>query len=344
MPRKNKEDYNEYMRNYMKKKNRENKGQPVLDDDFDPSTASVGKPTLNINKAGDLVKQTQELLKNKGSDSDVETDTVLRAIDKYGKYVPLVMQFLQGLQGSVSQYNKKDLAPKIQPPAGWLNSTPMQKLGYKYTRPEWYAAGEAYDAAIESGYTNPQINASYVDPTYGQPAPQDLRQLSRKYPEPPLVNDSKPLNAPAPVPVDDKAGNKKPVQSANGDQSANAENPETPTEENQIVAELQADNLKYLNLGADFINGLSDEEFTNHLKNIEALVEKSKPFIPLIPIQVKGMIVQTSKKDLEDLFKEKCPEKLKIVEKQKLKKKLLELFEELQKVISNPQSGVTVAQ
>jgi len=343
MPRKNKEEYNDYMRNYMKKRTREKKGQPILDNDFDPSSASEGKPVLEINKTGDLVKQTQDLLKNKGSDSDVGDDPILKVIDKYGKYVPLVMKFIEGLQGSMKQYNKKDLTPKIQPPEGWLNSTPMQKLGWKYTRSDWYAAGERYDQAIESGYTNPQVNISNVDSNYSDPQPQNLRQLARKYPEAPLVSDSAPsqnLNTSQPKEKNEKSGDSQPVQSVNGDQSSNIKNSEKEKEKEQsnqakdIVAELQADNVKYIELGADFINGLTDEEFKNYLKNIDDLIEKSKPFIPLLPVQVKGMIIQTTKEDLETLFKEKCPEKFKVVQTQKQKNKLLELFESLQKIIS----------
>ena len=59
------------------------------------------------------------------------------------------------------------------------------------------------------------------------------------------------------------------------------------------------------------------------------MIEKAKPFIPFIPIQVKGMIIQTSKEDLEELFKEKCPEKYAMVVKSKKVKELLELFEKL---------------
>jgi hypothetical protein len=69
------------------------------------------------------------------------------------------------------------------------------------------------------------------------------------------------------------------------------------------------------------------------LKNIEALIEKAKPFIPLIPIQVKGMIIQTSKEDLETLFKEKCPEKYAMVVKSKKVKQLLEMFEKLKESV-----------
>lgn len=331
MPRKKKEEYNEYMRNYMKKKNRENKGQPVFDGDFDPSSISDGKPVLNINKTKDLIKQTEELLKNKGSET--ESDPILKAIDKYGKYVPLVVEFLKGLQGSVSQYNKKDLTPKIQPPEGWLIMTPMQKLNYKYSRADWYAAGEAYDIAIETGSMNPHINTSYVDPNYS--APQNLQSLSRKYPEAPLVNNSPPQNLKElpNVPVDEEENKRLPEQD-NRNKSSDTENSEEKEkQETQIISELQQDNLKYINLGADFVNKLKDEEFKNHLKNIDALIEKAKPFIPLIPIQVKGMIVQTSKEDLEALFKEKCPKKYEMIVKSKKVKKLLELFDKLKKEI-----------
>jgi len=323
MPRKNKEEYNEYMRNYMKKKNRENRGQPALEGDFDPSASADGKPTLNINKAGDLIKQTQDLLKNKGSET--EDDPILKAIDKYGKYIPLAMKFFEGIKGSVSNYNQQDQKPKLQAPDGWLNSTPMQRLGWKYTRADWTAAGEAYDRAAESGYTNPQVNIGHVDPNYSDPQPQDLRSLARKYPEAPMVNDTPPPQA-QPKPVEEKP-KEKPVEEKPAE--------EKPVEQqDQLIAELQADNLKYINMGSEFINGLKDQEFSDHLKNIDDLVEKAKPFMALIPIHVKGMIIQTTKEDLKSLFAEKCPDKFKILEKEKSTKKLLELFEGLQKIIS----------
>ncbi|MFA6462373.1 MAG: hypothetical protein WCV90_08995 [Candidatus Woesearchaeota archaeon] len=311
MPRVRKEEYNEYMRNYMKKKNRENRGQPILEDDFDATNIS-GKPVLEINSAAKLVRETQKLLNKNPDYNGDENDPVLQTIAKYSKYIPLVVEFMKGFSGSVQQFNKQDQSPKIQPPHGWLNMTPMQRLNYKHTRAEWYNAGEAYDMMIETGNTNPQINHNYVDPTYGEPPQQNLRQLARKYPEPPLVKDSAPE-----VPVQE-------VQSVEN----------KPTQESQLVSELQADNLKYIHLGAGFINGLTDKEFKDHLDHIDELILKAKPFIPLIPIQVKGMIVQTSKEDLETLFKEKCPAKYEMVVKKKKLEKLLLMFEELKKTIS----------
>jgi len=338
MPLKNKEEYNTYMRNHMRKKSRENTGKPLLNNDFDPSSAAEGKPILEISKTGDLIKQTQELLKTSKTDPEAKEDPIIQAIDKYGKYIPLVLNFLKGFQGSVAQYNKQDKTPKLQAPDGWLNATPMQKLGLKYSRSEWYAAGERYDAAVELGHTNPQVDISHVDPNYStdssNPKPQNLRQLAKKYPEAPIVQDSPPQTPPQTQQVDLKNENNGKESKAIGNKSLKKEDKiETlPVEnhaEDKIITELQQDNAKYLNLGAEYINGLKDEEFKNHLKNIDDLIEKSKPFIPLLPVQVKGMILQTSKKDLEALFEEKCLEKYKIVVKEKLIKKLLELFEKL---------------
>jgi len=333
MPRKNKEEYNDYMRNYMKKKNRENRGQPALEGDFDPSASTDGKPTLNINKAGDLIKQTQDLLKSKGT-PDQEDDPILKAIDKYGKYIPLAMKFFEGMKGSVNHFNQQDQTPKLQAPNGWLNATPMQKLGWKYTRADWTAAGEAYDAAVEqSGYTNPQINNNYVDPTYS--APQDLRALARKYPEAPLVNEAPQTQQETAVTPSERQPLEKSSPEKSEDKGEIKSKPvEDHSQTDQLVSELQQDNLKYINMGAEFINGLKDQEFEDHLKNIDELVEKAKPFMSLIPIHVKGMIIQTSKEDLQKLFKEKCPDKFKILEKENSTKKILDLFEALKKIIS----------
>jgi len=304
MPRKNKKEYNEYMRNYMNKKQRELKGKPIFDNDFDPSSES-GKPVLDVNKAGDLVKQTQDLLKNSKNASEIENDPFLKAINKYGKYIPLIVEFMKGIQSSASQFQQQNPTQKIQPPEGWLNMTPMTKLGYKHTRAEWYAAGEAYDIAIQTGQTNPVINTTYVDPTYSA-TPSDLRQLARKYPEPPIVK-----NDPAPEP--EKVEEKK----------------EEPDKSEQLVTELQQDNAKYVEMAINYINELSDEDLNKNLENVGLLENKFKPFFPLLPIQVKSMISQTSKEDLKKIIKEKCVDKFKIIEEKKKTKEILDLFEKL---------------
>jgi hypothetical protein len=176
--------------------------------------------------------------------------------------------------------------------------SPMQKLGYKHTRAEWYAQGEAYDLAMETGNMNPAVNPSYVDATYKE----NLKSLARKYPEPPLVIDKPQIE------------NKK---------------IEEPVNESKLISELQQDNAKYINTATNYVNNMSDEVFLNHLKNIDELVKKVEPFIFLIPIQVQGMINNTSTADLKELFKTKCSKKFEIIEKEGLTSKLLEMFESL---------------
>jgi hypothetical protein len=322
MPRKNKEEYNDYMRNYMKKKNRETSGKPVLDDDFDPSSAGTdGRPTLDLRDTAKLVRQTRKMLDNPSNKEDNSDDPILRAIDRYGKYVPLIMEFVKGLQGSLAQANQspqQQQQSRIQAPQGWLNMSPMQRINYKYSRPEWYAAGEAYENMADTGYMNPQVNTSYVDAGYRQPPPQNLQALSRKYPEPPMVTDNAPKTS---EPV------KEPVQQ------------ELPPQEKEtgkadaIVAELQADNMRYITLGADFLNNMTPADFKKALEDIDALILKLKPFVPLIPVQVKGMIFQTSKEEFDSLLKEKCPKKYAQAKKLKKLEQINELIEKLKQEI-----------
>ena len=324
MPRKDKGEYNEYMRNYMKKRQRELKGQPILDNDYNPSSVTNDKPTLDLNSAAGLVKQTRELLKSEKGNPEAEDDPVLKMIDKYGKYVPLVIQFFQGFQAAAKDFQQTQKPQQqIQAPAGWLSMSPMQKLGYKYTRPEWYAAGEAYDVAVETGNMNPQINTSYVDPTYRSAEPQNLQQLSRKYPEPPPVKDETPIQEVA------KTEEIKKEEIVKKDQDLS----EVPTQQNEIVAELQADNRKYIQMGIDYINRMSDEDFKKNIDDIDSLVEKGKPFIPFIPVHVKAMIMQSKKEEIEEIFKNGCPQKYAILQKSKKVKKLLDLFEALKKLL-----------
>jgi hypothetical protein len=308
MPLKNKNEYRAYMAGYMGKKRRKSDAINYVTakheaEEIEHDIVS-GKPVIDISKVGSLVSETKEML-NTGRPTDADDDPVLKMVDKYGKYLPLVMDFLKGLQGSLAA--AQPAAQQLQPPPGWANMTPMQRLGYKHTRVEWYNAGEAYELALESGGVNPRVNISYVDPSYRQP--QDLQQLARKYPEPPLVKENPPFPTPAKrdEPKQDSAA--------------------------QIVAELQADNLRYIQLGADFVNKLSNEDFSKNLEDSKILSDKIKPFLPLLPVHVKAMIMQTKKEDLEALFKERCPAKYEFIAKEKKTQQLLELFEGLRGMV-----------
>lgn len=302
MPLVNKDEYNAYMRKQMKQNYWKNKGQKIMKDKQDYN--GTDRPMLDLSQTAELVKETKNLLKNGSSDqADVDDDPVLKAIDKYAKYIPLVLQFVQGMQGSMQQ-QQQQRTPAFTAPEGWLNMSPMQKLGRKYSQPEWFAAGEAYDLAAQG--ISPRINVNHVDRSYSPPA-QNLQSLARKYPEPPIVQDQ-----PKPEPV---------------------KQPDQNSQNSQIINELQQDNAKYIELGANYINGLTDEEFLKHTENIDSLVEKARPLIPIIPIHVKGMIMQTPLNDFESLLKERCKQKYDLLVKENKLSKILNIFDGLKVAI-----------
>ena len=95
-----------------------------------------------------------------------------------------------------------------------------------------------------------------------------------------------------------------------------------------ILAELQKDNARYIDLGANALNNMIPEDFLKWIDDPE-LDKKIKVFIPILPVHVRGMILNTSKEDLQQLFKNKCPERYeRLVEKGKLEK-IMQLFEVL---------------
>lgn len=65
----------------------------------------------------------------------------------------------------------------------------------------------------------------------------------------------------------------------------------------------------------------------------DELVNKWKPFIPLIPVHVKGMIQATSREELDTLLKEHCSQKYELVRTKNKIDGLLNIFEELKKSI-----------
>lgn len=351
MPRKNKEEYNEYMRNYMKKKARLQTGKPLMDNDFDAAAAADGKPQFDLNSVNKATGMLKEVFTPADKQGAAEEDPVLKAIEKYSKYIPLVMEFMKGFQTAAKDFQGSSIGQQQNPnipkaPIGWLEASPMQRLGYKYTRPEWYAAGEAYDAFIESGTMNPAINTGYVDSGYDDAAERrrlaaarqqraegeakSLRELSHKYPEPPLASDSVPMqNEPT------QERNQAAVQQADGNKSAaRTEAPQQATsEKEEIITELQKDNARYIQLATSYLNSMTIEKFEESIKNIDELVIKAKAFIPLIPIHVKGMIQATPKEDIETIVKDQCPEKYAWLKKHKKVDKLLELFEKVKKEV-----------
>ena len=325
MPRKNKEEYNEYMKGYMRTKDRTKKTGAEKDFIQKPSKPVLvnGKPVLDISRAAKLVQDTRELIgENIDNKNAMEDDPLLKVIDRYGKYIPIVLELFKGIAASVKEHNdnKPQQQQSLQAPDGWLNMSPMQRLNYKHTRPEWYAAGESFENGVVTNYTNPQINTSYVDSTY-RPPKQNLQSLAHKYPEPPLVIDKPPEE------TKPESQNSKNSDDTQNQKILMEAKPQEPSSKD-ILAELQKDNARYIDLGANALNNMTPEDFLKWIDDPE-LDKKIKVFIPILPVHVRGMILNTSKEDLQQLFKNKCPERYeRLVEKGKLEK-ILQLFEVL---------------
>lgn len=320
MPLKDKQEYNEYMRNKMQSYRDQRRAAPKIANDFNPSEKEV----LDLNKAADIVNETKNLLKNSDSPQQ-EEDPILKAIEKYSKYLPLVMQFVQGFQQAAAAHQPAaQQQQSVQPPPGWLNMTPMQRMAYKYTRAEWYAAGERYEEFATTGQINPAINTAYVDPTYDasreqrrpipvhNAEPQNLAQLSKKYGEPPLVQDAQIVE-------------QKPADQPKQDQT------QQPKPEEQIIKAMQDDNAKYLKMGIDYVNKIPMDSFKVYIATIDTLIQQAKGFKDLLPVHVKAMIVQTSADELIDIFKQGCPEKYAYIEKEKKIDKIKQLYDTMKK-------------
>jgi hypothetical protein len=169
----------------------------------------------------------------------------------------------------------------------------------------------------------------YVDPNYSQP-PQDLRTLARKYPDPPLVKDTtqQTSNSGGTITADSPIVEKTPTDGAIKKPSVE------PSQDTEMEKALIADNMKYLEMATSYINGLSDKEVVENMSDIKVLFEKVKPFLPFLPINVKGMILQMNEDVIKNLFEEKCPAKYKLIVENKKTKKLVELFEMIKKEIA----------
>ena len=95
-------------------------------------------------------KSAKEAVKDKVTEED---DVVLKWLDKAMKYAPIVLQLIDGFKAGAAAYNSTHQQPQqaqqqtqqLKAPDGWLNMSGLDRLKYKYSRPDWYAAGEEAD-------------------------------------------------------------------------------------------------------------------------------------------------------------------------------------------------------
>ena len=327
---------NKYMKKYLPSYRSSKKEQ------WDYLKSQFEQPELDISKINETTKSIKDAFSDSNNKHVVEDDIILKSIEKYSKYIPIVMQFIKGFQAAASDFQIKQQSQhqpqnqaEIKAPLGWIEATPLQRLNYKYTRSEWYNQGLRYDEYIQNGFINPAINTGYIDPGYNDEAERrriaitmqarevqseskTLKDLSKKYPEPPLVANNI------------SQQNQQNIQQEKVKQSME----QKQLDNTMILEELQKDNALYLQKGVEYINSIPRKEFEDFLNNKENIITKLKIYIPFLPIHVKSMIINTTSSDFEDLLRIKCPERYEWLKEINKLDIMMSLFEEIKKQIN----------
>lgn len=336
MPRKDPEARREYQREFMRQKAAKDKALKMgTKDDFNVIEAKLGTPEKTLDMNSKEVKTLLELAKksNKKESDMGEEDKFFKYVEKAAEYLPMIAEvgknLIAGFQSAAIQ-NQQPQPQQRGPsaPEGWEYMTGLQRLSRKYSQPDWYAAGEAYEMAKTMGsaaFVTP-VNTGYVDPNYRQPAqssePRNLRDLSKKYPEPPIVSDS----APAAEEVEE-APKKKPEFVKQREQEK--EEVKAPDPNVELLNAMREDNNKYIELAFNWLDGLSLEEFKGYVENVEKWKKKIVFLKLLLPIQTKEMLKNTATAEFIEICKEKIKDKYDFLKKEKKLPELKKLFEEL---------------
>jgi hypothetical protein len=287
-----------------------------------------------------LIELGKQAFKNKETG---QPEGFMMILEKLNEYAPLIKSFVQGFAANMkdSQAQKQQQQPQLQAPEGWSNMSPMERLKYKYTRPEWYAAGLRYTEGVQAGI-NPAVNTQYVDPTYSEKQPKNLAELQRKYPEPPMANDSPPSQSHEKPPTSAVKKDITPQETISSSQQKQGvfnkeEEQMIPSEKeqlSQVQQALQADNARYIQMAMQFVNKRGMKDFQKDVKDPESLAKLLGKFTFLLPVHVKSMINNTPASELEAVFKQACPEKYAWLVKQKKVPALLNMFEKLKESLT----------
>jgi len=348
MPRKNKEEYNQYMRDYARKKAQDKKGIKKISEPKDNDFNATDDPTPVLNLQSETAKEVLELSKTIFKDPDTgKPDKILTYIEQGAKYLPLAVKFMEGFMENMKAFNAKPVQAeeeeqKMQPPEGWESVSPLEKMKYKYSRPAWYEAGLAWDSYKESGVINPAVNINYVDKGYTPPRrgqivhdqgaePVSLNELSRKHPEPPLVDDQeKPtenLHDPKLEKVIEEKQKRLNTPKEIKDKDVEEVKPEKVEED--IVKELQEDNIKYVQTAINFVGSMDFEKFKKDIDSLDSIIKKYETFLFLMPVQLKVMLKQTSDEEILKLFLKSSAEKYNWCKENNKLEKITEVFNNL---------------
>ena len=314
---KNIDDRRKYQRErYQKQKQLNNLGG---ENDFNAAATKVG------------VVENSVVTKALGSE---QQDDFFKKIDRVenliSKYSPIVMKFVEGFATAVKAKqleNARNVTKSNtpQPPIGWLGMTPMQKYGKKYSKPDWYAAGVAYDDAIAGG----AIQAAPVV----QQQPQTREDYTNDYTERQKPNYPD-ANEYFPVVSADNSSSKEQQQDIGSDADDKQEDAKQEIDAaEEIKMALQQDNERILKDAVKQLNDMSLGDFQDKVNDVDALMQKYLPMKMFIPLQIKGMIVGTDPEVMFDYLKHGDKEKYDWLVESKnlpiLKKKLEFLREEL---------------
>lgn len=325
MPRKDKEAYNQYMKEYYRQKRTMKKIENT--EDFTGSEESRKPEVITPPSSADPLKDLMDQVNNMATDPVTgKEDPTLKTIKTIVKYLPVAMEFIKGFKEAA----KMDLSrqqpmqqreePKIRPPEGWLHMSPLEKLKFKYSRPEWYEAGVLYDQAQGGGSgidisgssggskKSPPRNAASPSENPPPREPKTLKELADKYPEPPIVENG-----------------------VDPEETAKEGDVEMPG--NDIVKILQRDNERYALMACEKINSMSDEEIIKYLEDVEGTINTFNRFKVLLPAHLVQMIIELNKPILDQLLQSRCKAKYDmLVEKEKIDK-VFELFERIQQQV-----------
>ena len=320
MPRKNPDEYREYMKNYMRKKYYEKEPSVEKVNATVEKLTDIEKGTKSVTDKARILSDLAKEFGNKESEGMQSIDKIDKWINLAEKYAPLILQAVKGFADrnaelQTQQANIKDVNVGTPAPTGWVSMSPMERLSRKYEADgsisNWYTQGEMYEN--ESSYKPPQLQQPQQQAQVQQ-KPQSLEELAKQYPEPPLIKDSEPVK---------EQPKQEEVKKVNNMQE-NINN-----ETKALIEQLRQDNEQYLIMAFDYVNKMDNEQLKKHIED-KTLLELLDKYKMLIPTQTKQMLITIDDPYLINLLKLKCKDKYDFVEKEKLLDNVKELFKELQ--------------
>lgn len=271
-------------------------------------------------------------------------DPVAKAIDRYGKYVPIVFQFVDGFVQRMNEYRTENTPkkPQMQAPEGWVSMSALQREVRKYDSAgnisSWYLQGMRYEQIKNEGQIEENVT-SYkpinMESTYaGELEGMRQRRMQQMKGQPPLkkYESMEEINA---IARNEKWDDKKPE----APKEEIIEDPEilTADQKVEILNEgMREDVNRYISLVMGFFQTRSIEQFEKDLEDIDGLMQKWKPTLDIIlTLPIRAAMSQITYKQLEEMLKTADPAKYSLVKKKKLAEKLEKLWEELKKPSEN---------